>query len=302
MRAEALGQLGRRRLLRTDPQRQPQAAVEQVGGEQGAGSAGQRTWRREAAQSSSQATTPPPRRRGRPGTWSRCAAPAPPRAGRAVGGRGWRRCCRRAPGRRRGGHHGLEVDQVAGQVRQRLHHDEPGVGAYGGRDLVLVLAPGHRAGRWRGRGRSRRTAGGRDVGRPRWVLAIRQALSAAIPDERHRVRGHSSSASADSNQATPNAQALVDRRLPWLQRAAEREVLVGVAAGLDRGERVRGRQVDRGHVRPGGGEAVHPGVHGGGLEVAEALAHGLRATPSAPAARHPGPACVERAYARSICE
>ena len=100
-----------------------------------------RTWRRRRPSPRRGPPRPPPRRRGRPGTWSRCAAPAPPRAGPAAGGQGWRRCCRRAPGRRPPGT-GLEVDQVADRVRRRLHHDEPGSTAK--RDLVLVLAPGHR--------------------------------------------------------------------------------------------------------------------------------------------------------------
>ena len=150
-------------------------------------------------------TRPPPRRRGRPGTWSRCStSTAPCRAGCW---RRWRRCCRRAPGRRP-----RRPPRPRGRPGRRTGF--AGVSTTtspcrgGGRDprpRPRTRSPWSRAGRaavtWSEPPYSGRSA--TTCGRPRWVLAIRQALSGHPRRERHRVRGPPSSASADSNRATP---------------------------------------------------------------------------------------------------
>ena len=189
-----------------------------------------------------------PRPRGRPGR--RTGSPAsPPRRARC---RGVRRP-RPRPGQH-ASHRGPEQaggEDVVGAAVQRAERDDVRPAALGARDQA-----------------------GAQRGHPR--------------RERHRVRGPALQLRERRLRTGPRRAATGAGRppLPRLQRAAEREVLVGVAAGLDRGERVRGRPIG-GTCDP---EAVRPSIPACTAVVSRWRKRWLmtRATPSAPDAGIPG--------------
>jgi len=175
--------------------------------------------------------------------------------------------------------HRGDVDQLEGRVRRGLENDQCRVGAHAGRHLVRVAEGGlgaQEAGREQVIGAAVQGTDGHDV-----------APSGACGGREDR-RGHGRHSGRERDPGLGVLQfgerllepgdggipePPIDRAATGQWVATTRHRFVGVAAVLDVGQRIRGREVDRRRVHSEGGEVGAAGMDGCRLEMQSSRFH-----------------------------